>query len=184
MCLEKSTQQVSPSSESSKTPTLMEARQRNSWGVIMLSFGVALGLTAAPMPSWASPFRTDFVALLVIFWCYVAPDRVGVGVSWMVGLLVDVFQFTLLGQNALSKCLLAYFTGRLGPRMSSQSRWQQSVLVFALLCLDIALVTLIRRYFDQATITFDRVLGAAAGMLIWPILFLALRAPRPHPALR
>jgi rod shape-determining protein MreD len=162
----------------------MIARQRNGWGVIILSFGAALALTATPLPSWARPFRPDFVALLVIYWCHVAPARVGVGVAWMVGLLVDAFQFTLLGQNALSKCLLAYATGWLGPRLVGQSRWQQSFLVFALLCLDIAVIILIRHYLEQVALSLDHVLGAFTGMLLWPILFWVMRAPRAHPVLR
>ena len=44
----------------------------------------------APLPGWLDPFRPEWVALVLIYWCMAVPNRVGVGVAWIVGLLQEV----------------------------------------------------------------------------------------------
>ena len=162
----------------------MEARQRTSWTAITVSFALALALMAVPLPGWLLPFRPDLVALLVIFWSCAAPDKVGVGTGWLVGLLLDALQYTLLGQNALTKCLLAFIGGRIAGSMKGYTAWQQALVVLALLSLDIAVNMLIRGAFALSTGGAWHWVGAVTGVLVWPLLGLMLRAPRRHPALR
>ncbi|MBC7500051.1 MAG: rod shape-determining protein MreD, partial [Herminiimonas sp.] len=51
----------------------------------------------------------DFVALVVIFWSINQPRKVGIGVAFFMGLMMDVHEATLLGENALAYTLLSYF---------------------------------------------------------------------------
>ena len=44
----------------------------------------------------------DWVALLLVFWGVHQPLKVGVGISFFLGLLTDVHQTSLLGQHALA----------------------------------------------------------------------------------
>ena len=77
---------------------------------IAISVLVAMMLAIAPMPDWAAPFRPDWVALTLIYWSMTLPRTIGVGIAWIVGLLLDVATGTLLAQHALALSLIIYFT--------------------------------------------------------------------------
>jgi len=50
----------------------------------------------------------DFVALTLIFWSVHQPRKVGIGLAFLMGLLMDVHNASLLGENALAYTLLSY----------------------------------------------------------------------------
>jgi hypothetical protein len=73
----------------------------------------------------------DFVALVLVFWGVHQPRKVGIGTAFFLGLLMDVHDATLLGENALAYTLLSYFAimlhrrccgSRSGPRPCTCSR--------------------------------------------------------------
>jgi rod shape-determining protein MreD len=51
----------------------------------------------------------DLLALVLVFWNVHQPRRVGVGLAFLFGLLMDVHQGALLGQHALAYTLLSFF---------------------------------------------------------------------------
>jgi rod shape-determining protein MreD len=77
---------------------------------IVVTIIIALMLSIAPMPDWAAPFRPDWVALTLIYWSMTSPRTYSVGSAWVIGLIVDVAQGTLLGQHALALSLVIYIT--------------------------------------------------------------------------
>jgi rod shape-determining protein MreD len=50
----------------------------------------------------------DLLAVVLVFWNVHQPRRVGVGVAFLFGLLMDVHEGALLGQHALAYTLLSY----------------------------------------------------------------------------
>jgi len=46
--------------------------------------------------------RPDFVAVVLLYWCMHKPLRVGIGLSWVVGIFADVADANLFGQHALA----------------------------------------------------------------------------------
>ena len=103
---------------------------------IAVSFLVALMLTALPLPHWAEPWRPAWVTLVLAYWVLALPHRVGVGVGWGLGLLLDVLTGALLGQHALSLSLVAFLALRLHQRLRVLSPWEQGVSIFLLVVLD------------------------------------------------
>ena len=93
----------------------------------------ALMLTIAPLPDWAIPFRPDWVAMTLIYWALNLPRSYGVGVAWLVGLVVDVAQGTLLAQNALALILIVYVTAKFHLQLRVFPVSQLAATVFALL---------------------------------------------------
>ena len=72
---------------------------------------------------------------MVIYWCIVLPERVGVAIAWILGLLLDVYTGALLGQNALGLSVIAYLTLRLHKQIRIFPPMQQSVLICVYLLL-------------------------------------------------
>ena len=79
---------------------------------VVMSFIVGLMLTIMPMPTVIEAFRPDWLAMLVIFWAMQLPRTWSVGSAWIVGIILDVSQGTLLGQHALALCCVAFITVR------------------------------------------------------------------------
>jgi len=74
----------------------------------------------------------DFVALTLVFWSIHQPRKVGIGVAFAMGLLMDVHTATLLGENALAYTLLSYFAITIHRRVLWFSPMTQTLHVFPL----------------------------------------------------
>lgn len=142
---------------------------------IGLTFLAAFLLSVLPVPVWAEPFRPDWVGLTLIYWCMATPARIGVGVGWTVGLILDVLYGSLLGQQALAKTLLAFVTIKLHLQLRMFPRWQQAVSVFVLIGMNYLLLIWIKSLVDQPTVKWSYLTSGIVSMVIWPWLFIILR---------
>jgi rod shape-determining protein MreD len=98
-----------------------------------LSFVFGLMLTIMPLPDSIDAFRPDWIALLVIFWAMQLPRTWSVGTAWIVGIVLDVSQGTLLGQHALALCCVAFITVRFHLLMRVFPIVQLTATVFPIL---------------------------------------------------
>ncbi|MBI3897389.1 MAG: rod shape-determining protein MreD [Gammaproteobacteria bacterium] len=143
--------------------------------ILFGTFAVAILLNILPGPAWAEPFIPDWVALVLIYWCMAAPQRISVGTGWALGLFLDVLYGALLGQHALAKAVIAFITVRLHPQLRMFPRWQQAVSVLVLLAINQLLVLWIRGAIGTDPGTVFYWTPSVVGMLIWPWLFVILR---------
>jgi rod shape-determining protein MreD len=148
--------------------------------VIVLSFIAAMALTVMPLPSFLAAARPEWVVLVLIDWCMALPERVGVGVGWITGLLLDVLRGGLLGQHALSFAIVACITLQFYQRMRVFPLWQQSVSVFVLVLLHLLLQLWIKGISGTHTSALAVLPPALASMLVWPLVFTLLRGLRRH----
>jgi len=153
--------------------------RRGGW-VIFASFAVALMLTMLPLPDWAAYWRPEWATMVLIYWCMALPDRVGVGIGWLVGLFLDVIHGAVLGQYALALALIAYFTLNLHQRMRIYTLVQQSLIVLVLVLLQQLLITWIKGFLGQSADSFAHWLPALTSMLLWSWMFIILRDLRRH----
>lgn len=149
-------------------------RHRGGW-IIVGTFILALMLTMLPLPEWAELFRPEWVAMVLIYWCMALPERIGVGIGWTLGLLLDVVKGTLLGQNALALALVAYLTLRLHQRVRIFPLWQQALFVLILVALDQMLVLWVKGVIGQPPGSWLYWLPSLTSTLLWPWVFLILR---------
>lgn len=145
------------------------------WVFIGASFAAAIILSIMPGPAWAEPFRPDWVDLVLIYWCLALPQRVGIGIGWTAGLVLDVLYGSLLGQQALAKALIAFITLKLHLQIRMFPRWQQAVTVFVLIALSDLLVFWIRGATGHAVNTWTYWVPSLVSMALWPWIFVILR---------
>lgn len=145
---------------------------------LLLTFICALLLQMLPLPEWAQNLRPDWVVLVLIYWCIALPERIGVGYGWLAGLMLDVAQGALLGQNALTLAVVAYLAIRLHQRLRLFPLWQQAVSALLLVTLHLMLVLWIKGATGQSSETWAYWLPALTSMLAWPPLFIILRGLR------
>ncbi len=153
-------------------------RHRGGWAIV-LSLLVALALAIVPLPGWAELARPEWALLVLLYWCLALPSRVGVGISWLTGLGVDVLTGGLLGEHGVGYALAAYIVVKLHQRIRAYPEWQQAgvmlllLLVNQLTCLWVLGVT---GRAPEAMVTYF--LPSVVGMLLWPFLLLFLRGYR------
>lgn len=132
----------------------------------------ALMLAIAPMPAWATPFRPDWVTLTLIYWAMMLPRTYSVGTAWIVGIVLDVAQGTLLGQHAMALSFVVYITVKFHLQLRVFPASQMSATVFAILA-----------FYQFILFWVNGVAGVNApavtywgpvitGTLIWPLLTL------------
>ena len=150
-------------------------KQHHGGGVIAISFVVALMLMAMPLPEWAINWRPAWVAMVLIYWCMALPHRVGIGIGWSMGILLDVLQGTLFGQNAIGLAILAYFTLKLHQRMRMFPLTQQALLVCILVLVYQLLSLWVRGIMGVPPKSWTYWMPAFTSMVLWPWLFIILR---------
>src|SRR4051812_37770357 len=101
--------------------------------VIAFSFLVAVTLSIVPMPIWTEGFRPAWVVLLMIYWIIVIPTSVSLGGAWVLGLLLDMLNGTLLGEHAMAMCIVAYLSLKFQRQLRVFPFWQQTLGVFLLI---------------------------------------------------
>ncbi len=153
----------------------MSLTRHNGGWVIAFTFIAALALTMLPLPDWAEGFRPEWVAMVLVYWCLALPDRVGVGIGWSMGLLLDVVRGALLGQNALALAFIAYVVVNLYQRLRIFPLWQQALFVLVLIALDQLLVLWVKGVIGQPPQSWLYWLPSVTSMLLWPWVFLILR---------
>ncbi len=146
--------------------------------IIAITFIIALLLTVLPMPEWAQPYRPPWYTLVLIYWIIALPQRVGVGIAWLLGISVDVATGTLLGQHALGLALIAFISLKLYQRIRLFPLWQQSLSVLALLLLERILALWVMGAAGWDTPSWNYWLPPLTGMLLWSWVYLILRDVR------
>lgn len=148
--------------------------------VIAATFVVALFVTGVPipMPESVALWRPAWVALILVYWCVAVPDRVGVGVGWTAGLFLDVMSGTLLGQHALGLSIVAFISNRIHRRVRVLPLWRQALSIFGLVMLYQALILWSNGIRGIPVAAPAYWASPFVSMLLWPSMFLILRAVR------
>ena len=146
--------------------------------VIASTFVFALLLTALPMPESTGIWRPAWVALVLVYWCMAAPERVGVVSGWTAGLFLDVMTGTLLGQHALGLSVVAYVAHRTHRRVRVLPLWRQGITIFALVFLYQALVLWSNGIRGIPVAAPAYWISPLVSTLLWPWIFVVLRVLR------
>lgn len=145
---------------------------------VVITLLVGLMLTLMPLPALISAGRPDWLALLVIFWAMQLPRTWSVGSAWMIGIILDVANGTVLGQHALALCVIAYITVRFHLLMRVFPLSQLTANVFALLALYQFLLFWVNGVAGIGAPSISYWAPVISGTLIWPFLYLFLSGMR------
>lgn len=150
------------------------SRRRDSFGLIMGTAVAAFVLALWPLPDYLAAFRPNWLALVLCYWALEAPGRVGLGVAFLLGLAADLIFGTLIGEQALRLCVLAFIVLRFRPRLRFFTLLQQALAILVLLLNDRVVVVMIRALSGEGWPTWEFWVAPFIGALLWPWLFLLL----------
>jgi rod shape-determining protein MreD len=145
---------------------------------IILTILIGLILTVMPLPDSIDAFRPDWIAMLVIFWAMQLPRTWSVGTAWIIGIILDVSQGTLLGQHALALSLVAFITVRSHLLMRVFPMPQLTASVFPILATYQFLLFWINGVsgVDAPMIAYWG--PVISGTLLWPVVMTLLSGMR------
>jgi rod shape-determining protein MreD len=145
---------------------------------VIISILIALMLTIAPLPDWMATFRPDWLALTLIYWAMWLPRSWSVGSAWLVGLVLDVSQGTLLGQNALALCFVVFVTVRLHLLMRVFPMSQLTATIFSLLALYQFILFWINGVAGIPVPAITYWAPVISGAVFWPVVTILLNGAR------
>ena len=153
----------------------ISGKSRNIW-VIVLSLVFAGVLAIVPIPLWLALWRPDWIALTLIYWVIALPHRIGMVAAWLVGLLVDVLEGTLLGLHAIVLMMSAYIALTLYQRLRMFTPLQQSLTILMLIGAGQLLIFWVQAATGQNTAdNLAIVISSMTSALLWPLVFVCLR---------
>lgn len=139
---------------------------------LMLAFFLNL------LPWGRMPGVPDFVALVLVFWGIHQPRKVGMGVAFIMGLMMDVHDATLLGENALAYTLLSYFAISMHRRVMWFALLPQALHVLPLLLMAQVVELVIRFTVSGKLPGWAYFIESFVAFALWPVATWLLLAPQ------
>lgn len=146
-----------------------------------IAFSLLVALLFNLVPWGHRAWVPDLLALTLVFWNIHQPRRVGIGVAFLLGLVMDVHHGTLLGEHALAYTLLSYFAITLHRRVLWLSIPAQALHVLPLFLLAQLVPMTIRLLMGDGFPGWQMLIGCALQTLLWPVAMWLLLAPQRRP---
>lgn len=149
-----------------------------SFGRILITLIIAMGLKIAPLPPALATYNPDWVLLVLIYWSLAVPERVGIFHAWSFGILTDVLTGRLFGQYALAYTLVIYLCLNLHKRLRQFPILQQALFIFFCLLLSQLLLFFIKNIKQTAQLEPSIWFSVIVGTVCWPFVYTVLRFVR------
>lgn len=119
----------------------------------------------------------DPLALTLIYWTIHHPKHIGMTIAFVCGLLMDIQNGSVLGQQALAYVILSFSAFSLHRRLPWFGLIGQALHILPLLLMSQVIVLLIRLWFDGLWPGLPWFLQSFTGAALWPIISVILSIP-------
>ena len=143
---------------------------------VWMSLLVAFALNLVPLGR--NPAMPDFMAVVLVFWNVHQPRKVGIGLAFMFGLMMDVHDGAILGQHALAYTLLSFFAITIHRRLRWFTVPSQAVQILPLFVAAHAVSFIVRIFAGGMLPGWELLLAPVFEALLWPVVTLLLLAPQ------
>jgi len=121
------------------------------------------------------PGIPDWVALVLVFWCIREPLYIGMGVGFILGVLVDIGKSSVMGEHALAYVVLAFIANSLARRIMWFPSLLQALHVLPMLLVAQALMIGVQMFAGEKFPDWDYFLSSVVGAALWlPLTYLLL----------
>ena len=143
-----------------------------------IAFTLALALVFDLLPLGRQPAMPDMLAVALVFWNVHQPRRVGVGVAFLFGLLMDVHQGALLGQHAFAYTLLSFVAITIHRRLLWFGVIEQALQILPVFVAAHGVSLAVRMLAGGMFPGWWLLLAPIVEALLWPLVTLFLLAPQ------
>jgi rod shape-determining protein MreD len=130
------------------------------------------------LPTGQIPGVPDFVALVLVFWSIHEPRKIGISIAFLMGLLMDIHQATLLGENALAYTLLSYFAIMIHRRVLWFPASRQALHILPLMLFTQFVQLLVRAAISNKFPHWYFFIESFVSAALWPVATWLLLAPQ------
>jgi rod shape-determining protein MreD len=145
---------------------------------LFIAFTLLLALGFELLPLGRQPAMPDVLAVALVFWNVHQPRRVGIGLAFVFGLMIDVHQGALLGQHAFSYTLLSFVAITIHRRLLWFGVIEQAVQILPLFVAVHGVSLAVRMLAGGMFPGWWLVLAPLFEALLWPVTTLVLLAPQ------
>jgi len=142
------------------------------WGTILLVWLFSL----LPWRLWQP--TPDLLLLVIAFWCLNEPRRVGMLTAFIFGLLMDVHDAGLLGEQALVYSLVAYGAITLTRRLQHFNPVVQAVHMLPVVVIAEGLSSLVHAWLASEWAGWGWLWSALFTVALWPLADILLHLPQ------
>lgn len=143
-----------------------------------IAFSILLAFVLNILPWGRSYGVPDFLAIVLVFWNIHQPRKVGIGVAFLVGLLMDVHASALLGERALAYSLLSFGAMAMHRRVPWFRLGGQMLHVLPLFLVAQLVVVAVRMAVGGPFPGIGYFLQSLSSTLLWPLADLLLLSPQ------
>ncbi|AGF47213.1 rod shape-determining protein MreD [Candidatus Kinetoplastibacterium desouzaii TCC079E] len=123
-------------------------------------------------------FSVNLLAVVIVFWCVYDSPRIGLFTAFIFGLLVDVHESLILGENALFFTLFAYFALAIQRRLLRFDLLSQAIHLFPVLFLSKLISKVIISWVIVHWMGLGWVIEIVLIIVVWPVLGSLLLIPQ------
>lgn len=142
------------------------------WSIMLLT----TILTIMPMPDFLNGITIEWVAMSIIFFSIMNVSLMGIFAAWIIGLLLDLLQGGLLGENALIFSVISYLSYRFRFQIRVYPDWQIMIVILFLLSFGNLISLWIKGFSGRILFVSEDWLSIVCAVLIWPIFMRILLA--------
>jgi len=145
--------------------------QKNSNKLYALMLGlISIILTIVPTPDFLENFKPDWTLLLLIFLSINIPKEFNVGTAFILGILMDVSQGTLLGQHAFAYLLVIFLTSKLHLQLRNYPLLQLTAIICLILMIHQFILFWINGISGISSSISSYMGPVISGTALWPII--------------
>ncbi|OOF89350.1 rod shape-determining protein MreD [Rodentibacter ratti] len=156
----------------------MQMRLILQWVMILLFFIIALVMELAPWPIGFQAFKPSWLVLVLTYWVLAIPNKVSIGIAFLLGVIWDIVLGSTLGIHALVLSVAFYFIAKNYLVLRNLSLWFQSLLVIIFVFFIRFAIFLVELFLHSAVFNWQEIFGAIASGILWPWVFLLMRKMR------
>lgn len=142
--------------------------------IIFFSIVLSMVLMLLPLPGVMQYARPEWVIMTLIYWAMALPHRVGIGVAWLTGLVVDLISGGPLGVMAFAYTFAIFLVARLHLQIRQYPLWQQALMILSL----VFLVHMVSVLTSSVTNQVHLWLPVISSTILWPVVYAVLRKTR------
>ncbi|OTQ75325.1 MULTISPECIES: rod shape-determining protein MreD [unclassified Gilliamella] len=157
----------------------MMGNNRTSIVVIWLTLLIGLCIQIIPWSTEYNIFKPHLLMLIMAYWLIALPHRIGMGMAFLLGIVLDLFSGSLLGIHAFILSCIAYLLMFKFQLIRNLALWQQSIIIFAVsLCYNSLVFLFQVSIYHTITISPLILVSSIVDGILWIVIYLFLRLIR------
>jgi rod shape-determining protein MreD len=147
--------------------------------VIWLTLLIGLCIQIIPWSTEYNIFKPHLLMLIMAYWLIALPHRIGMGMAFLLGIVLDLFSGSLLGIHAFILSCIAYLLMFKFQLIRNLALWQQSIIIFAVsLCYNSLVFLFQVSIYHTITISPLILVSSIVDGILWIVIYLFLRLIR------